>query len=141
MRPVWGYSDPVCHLVQSIIGRDINFGECRALSVFDSDDRLVGGVVFHDWQPDPRTIELTAASTDRRWLTRAVLRSAFNYVFDTCHCQMALARTHEDNATVRRLWKALGAKEFVIPRLEGRSKAGVVLTLTDEAWRKSKFAG
>lgn len=100
---------------------------------------LVGGVVFHNWNPETGVIEVSAASIDARWATRGVMRAVFEYIFQTAECQLAVARTGEDNKRTRRLWKALGATEYIIPRLRGRTASEAILTLTQEAWENSKF--
>lgn len=114
------------------------FGPCQALGVTDG-KQIVGGVVFHDWNPEAGTVELSAAASDRRWMTRAVMNTVFRYVFDELGCQMAVARTESRNTPVRKLWAALGASEVIIPRLFGRGVDGAVLTLPVERWKASKF--
>ena len=114
------------------------FGNCRALGV-EHNGQVVAGVVFHNWDPVSGVIELSSAATDRRWMTRNVMSTVFDYVFDGLKCQLAVARTHEDNMTVRKLWKALGADEYLIPRLRGRDAAEAIETLTEESWKRSKF--
>lgn len=114
------------------------FGECQALGV-EHRGQLVGGLVFHNWSPEYGVIEMSGASEDARWLTRNVISKALNYVFDELKCQMVVANQNPENQRAVRVWKALGAQEFIIPRLRGRNNAGSLITLTDEAWSKSKF--
>lgn len=104
-----------------------------------SPDRLVAGVVFHNWCPESAVIELSCAADDRRWMTRRVMNAAFGYVFDGLGCQMAVARIHEANEAARKLWRGLGAQEFIIPRLRGKDAAEVIYTLTREQWAASPF--
>lgn len=82
-------------------------------------------------------MEVTAAAIDSRWASRTVLRQLFGYVFNAA--QLCVARTGTDNQRVRRLWKAFGAKEYIIPRLRGREASEAILTLTDDAWYASRF--
>jgi RimJ/RimL family protein N-acetyltransferase len=102
-------------------------------------DDLVAGLVFHNWEPDAGIIEVSAAAIDRRWLTRRVATEAMNYTFETCDCQMVLARHSEQNTPARKIWVALGSTETRIPRLYGRETDGIIATLTKEAWAVSKF--
>lgn len=104
-----------------------------------SPDRLVAGAVFHNWCPESAVIELSCAADDRRWMTRRVMNAAFGYVFDGLGCQMAVARIHEANEAARKLWRGLGAQEFIIPRLRGKDAAEVIYTLTREQWAASPF--
>lgn len=62
----------------------------------------------------------------------------FSYAFDQAGCQMLVARHSEHNATLRRMWNAVGANEYLIPRLRGRDEAEAIATYTAEAWREGK---
>lgn len=137
MTPVWGDNATVAEFVRQVCGESRSFGDCQAMGVINSDGNLVAGVVFHNWNPESEVIEVSAGAIDSRWATREVLRTGFGYAFS--FCQMVVARTHEDNATVRRLWKAFGAQEVIIPRLRGRTASEAILTLTDDAWANSRF--
>lgn len=121
-----------------IPGCERGFGKCQALGVAH-DGRVVGGMVFHNWSPEFGTIEISAAADDPRWLTREVINMALDYVFDGAGCQMVMAQQDPENKRAVRLWKALGAQEYIIPRLRGRNNAGSIVTLTDDAWARSKF--
>lgn len=137
MTPFWDKRVAVW-VSQRISPTDRGFGKCQALGVMHRGD-LVAGVVFHNWEPEAGTIELSAAAAHRGWMTRSVINEVFGYVFGGLGAQMATARTRADNAAVRRIWKALGASEVIIPRMFGRTENGAVLTLTDDRWRSSKF--
>jgi len=101
----------------------------------------VAGVVYHNWNPESGTIELSAASTRRDWLNKNNLLTVFGYPFDQLGCQLCIARISENNDRARRIWRALGASEFVIPRLRGRDEAEAIYTLTREAWDERKPHG
>ena len=109
------------------------FGKCSAIGVAHDGD-LIAGVVFHDWNPEAEIIELSAAATDRRWMTRSNVTGILNYPFG--FCQMVVSRFAPDGPP-RRIFNALGADEFVIPRLRGRDADGVLATLTREQWATS----
>jgi RimJ/RimL family protein N-acetyltransferase len=137
VTPVWGGRDAVVAFVARLSGCRPDFGNCQTMAVLDRDGRLVAGLVFHNYSPEYRVIEVSAAATDKRWATRKVLNAACDYIF--AHCQMAVARTHMENTATRRLWKALGAEEHILPRLRGRDASEAILLLTDDAWAQSKF--
>ncbi|WP_434286303.1 hypothetical protein [Celeribacter sp. SCSIO 80788] len=100
---------------------------------------VVAGIVFHNWEPETGIVEISGASENPRWFTRRVINAALTYAFDGLKCQMIVARQAVENENPRRCWKALGGNEYIIPRLRGRDKDGSIITLTDEAWRSSKF--
>jgi hypothetical protein len=53
---------------------------------------------------------------------------------------MAVARIGEHNRRARRIWRSLGADEFVIPALRSPTEAEVIYTLTSEQWHNGKFS-
>lgn len=116
-------------------GGDRGFGECAAIGV-EHDGRLVAGVVFNNWSPEGRTIELTAASETRRWLTRPVLRAVFGYAF--AFCDVVLARTDAGNGHIRDMATRWGALEAVIPHGRGLGRDEAVLILTRDEWARWK---
>lgn len=144
MEIVWGGSsnpevrDAVVRFVaRQIKGAERGFGNCATMGVIDG-KTLIAGMVFHNFNPECGTIELSGAATSRRWLTRAVFNAMFGYAFDQCGCQMLVARHSEHNTRLRRMWSAVGASEYLIPRLRGRDEAEAVATYTAEAWREGK---
>ncbi len=134
---IWGHADAVKPFVLQVCELEGGFINCQTAAVVDNDGHMVAGVVFHNWNAESGVLEVSAASLSRKWATRGVLRDLFGYVFK--HCQACVARTAENNTTVRRLWKAFGAQEYIIPRLRGREASEAILLLTDDAWAKSKF--
>jgi RimJ/RimL family protein N-acetyltransferase len=136
LRIVWGREDIVAPWIAEEIGVGA-IGECRTASVLAADGHLMAAVAFHNWNPDAGVVEVSAASVDPRWASRDVLEELFGYAFAIA--QAVVARTAEDNTRVRRLWKAFGATEYIIPRLRGRTASEALLMLTDDAWAVSKM--
>ncbi len=134
MRLLFGHDQAVSAWTAARIeGCARGFGKCKAIGVVHGGD-LIAGVVFHDWNPEAEIIELSAAATDRRWMTRNNFTEILNYPFG--FCQMIVARAAPDGPP-RRIFRAIGADEFVIPRLGGRGKDGIIATLTREQWAVS----
>lgn len=145
IRAVYGQSEIVARFVASIPPFDPTrgFGNCTAIG-WDEDGVLIGGVVYHDWNPESGIIELSAASVSKRWLTRKSLQLMFAYPFDQLGCQMVVLRTAADNKQqngrgIIRIAKAYGFEQVVVPRLFGRHTDGVLHLLTEEAWRGNGF--
>ncbi|MGL6208725.1 MAG: hypothetical protein ACRC14_02705 [Paracoccaceae bacterium] len=101
-------------------------------------DKTIGGVVFHDWNPEARVMCMSAAGGPG-WLSRSVLYAMHSYIFDQAGCQLAVMQVAEDNERMRRIGLAYGYTEHRIPRLRGRDKAEIVMTLADDKWRVSRF--
>ena len=133
MKPADRFSFDTPQVVRFVADQldwDGDFGHCVGLG-FLGRDGIEAGFVYHDYQPDFGTIEITGAA--RGWIgTRGKLRAVFSYPFDQLDCQMCIARTA--NPRVVRIWTRLGAQEYRIARMFGRGADGTILTLTKEAW-------
>lgn len=138
MKPFWD-GRVAWWVSRQIWGDDRGFGECVALGVANRKMEIIAGLVFHNWEPEAGIIEVSGAATDPRWMTRRVMNVALGYAFDDAGCQMVVARQSLENKAPRRAWKALGAQEIIIPRMRGRDEDGLLITLTDDAWRSSRF--
>ncbi|MEP7452822.1 GNAT family protein [Phyllobacterium sp. SB3] len=103
------------------------------------DDQLIAGVVYSNFFPETGVIELSAASTSRLWLTRPVLNAMFGYPFDQLGCQICVLRVSERNERMIRILHRFGFGSVRIPRLRGSDEAEIIFTLTDDAWRSSRF--
>lgn len=139
MQVHWGHPEIIIPMVAALAHATEDFGPCVTVGVADDAGNLIAGFVFHNYDERAGVIECSGAAVSPRWCRRAVLRELMGYVFNTAGCQMVVARTAKDNWAVRRLWGALGAVEHVIPRMKGRDADGVILRITDDAWRKSKL--
>lgn len=142
MRCVFEPQEPIRRFIEYHIPR------CRerglpdggaAIGVVNDDEELIGGIYYHDFDPDAGTIEISSAATDRRWLTRSTLKVLFTYPFEGLGCQMVAARHSAKDKALARMFRAYGFKQVTIPRLFGRDEDGILSTLTDDAWRSNGF--
>ena len=113
--------------------------KCVSLGVFDDDGQIAAAVVYHNWQPAEGTIEFSGASSTKRWLTRPVLWAMFEYPFNQLGCQMTFARIDPANRSLARILSAYGFETTVLPRMRGRDKDELLMTLTQEAWLANGF--
>ncbi len=140
MTPLYGHSALVADFVAKLIpGCERGFGACTAIGVIDQSGKLVAGAVYHNWEPKAGVIEMSSAAITKRWMTRPVLRAIFGYPFDQLGCQLIVFRVAPTDRPLRRIFRALGCNEYVIPRLRGRDKATVLFTLADDVWKSGKF--
>lgn len=123
-----------------LLGYSTGFGPCQAIGFLDGKGRLVAGIVYHNWQPENKVIEMSAASIHRKWLTRDRLKEIYGYPFDGLGCRLVMARHGENNHRARRIWRSLGAKEYAIPELRSPTEAEIIAVLTAEQWRASKLS-
>ena len=101
---------------------------------------LVAGTLFHSWQPDSGVIELTSASTDRRWLTKTVVKAMFHMAFAMIGAQLVALRVSERNAGMVAIAQRFGFQGTLIPRLRGRDESEWIFTLSDDDWRASRWS-
>lgn len=99
---------------------------------------ITGAVLFHNYNPDCGTIEISAASDSKRWLTRAILREIFGFAFHQLGVQAVVARMVAGR-DLARIFTAYGFKQYDIPRLRGRDTAESIMVLSDDDWRANGF--
>ena len=104
------------------------------------DGRLIGGTVYHNWQPEAGVMELSSAANSRRWLQPHVIRAMMALPFDMMGAQMIVLRVSERNAGMIRIARRFGFTGHLIPRLRGRDEAEWVFCLTDDDWRAHPLA-
>ena len=80
-----------------------------------------GAVVFHDWQPEYRTIQVSFAAADPRWmLARRAFGGMFDYAFNGCGVDKIWSLTPTTNERALRAVIGLGFKpEAVLERQFG----------------------
>lgn len=103
-------------------------------------DGIVASIAFHNWHPDSGVIELSGFATRRDWCNRDRLRELFAYPFGQLGVRLCVWRTSEHNTTARRVCKALGASEYVIPELRGPGESEVLYTLHRDQWESGMLA-
>jgi RimJ/RimL family protein N-acetyltransferase len=103
------------------------------------DGRVIAAVVFHNWDDRHGVIEITAAADTKRWLDRRTLRRIFEVCFDQHGCQLVVARMEPRAGPLRRIFKAYGFTEMVLPRFGGRDEDEILCMLTDDDWRTGKW--
>lgn len=110
-----------------------NFGPCVSLAI-TKDGRPVAGIVYHNWDREAETCEVSAAARPGVfWMTRPIICRVFDFPFRTC--QMVWAR-HRLDSPIRRMWKRFGGKEVIVERMYGRETDGAIHTFTREEWEE-----
>ena len=137
-----GPDRPIKAFIEANIERCAERGLPRsgvAIGVANNDNVLVGGFYYHDYDPDAGVIEISLASTDKRWWTRSVLYGLLKYPFYDLGCQMIGSRTSAKDKALLRQLKAYGFDIHIIPRLFGREHDVAICTLTIEQWEANGF--
>mgnify|MGYP001809820792 CR=1 FL=1 len=135
------WSQPVAKWAADQIGRDIEWGPCEAIGVVDSQDTLIAGVVFSNYQPHFRNIEVSFAAIRRDWLTANLARGILSYPFDQLKVSRITCLTPKRNRAARQFLKKFGFVE------EGNVRGGfgnddmIVSGLLESEWRKHRYHG
>jgi len=137
--PVYDHHAHVVDFVErGIWGVPGKFAECASIG-FADETGLVAGLIYHNYEPEHGTIELSSFSLHRRWTTKEFIRMIFEYPFDQLGVRACVARHSEKNTRAVRIWDAFGAEHTRIPHLRGENEAEMVAVLTRSAWQNSKF--
>lgn len=140
MDLLYGHNETVAAWVAAHIpGCERGFDRPVSIGVIEG-GRLIGGTVFHNWNPEAGIIEMSSAGTSPRWLSRKMLKAIFGYVFDQIGCQLVVMRVSERNSRMIEIAQRFGFKGHLIPRLRGRDEAEWLFTLTDDQWRQHPLA-
>jgi RimJ/RimL family protein N-acetyltransferase len=118
-------------------GTPRDFGPMQALAIIE-DGALIGGVIVHNWNTEAETVEVSGIAIRPRYFRRAA-QEVYDYVFHEMGCQAAILRIDAKNSPARRLVAALGAKEYIIPRMRGRAASEALNIITSEAWQQSRM--
>jgi RimJ/RimL family protein N-acetyltransferase len=76
---------------------------------FVDDNKLLGGLVFHNFEPQ-HSLWWTVYSVDKRWCNRRMLRVMFGLAFEHFKCRRINVLVDEDNEASLRLVQKLGFK-------------------------------
>ncbi len=77
---------------------------------FAEDNRLLGGLVFHNYEPN-HSLWWTVYSEDKRWCNRRMLRLMFGLAFEHFNCRRINILVDEDNAASLNFVQKLGFKQ------------------------------
>lgn len=114
-----------------------DFGACTAVGVIDEDANILGGVVWHNYRPQFRTIEWSAAATTANWLSATLITDIMRYPFEQLGCQKIRALIPLRNERARRFHKRFGFKQEGQLRREFGSQDAICYGLLRSEWRKS----
>jgi len=110
MRLVFGKDASVAKWVAkriSFVG-ERGFGNCKAIGVEDKDGNAMCGVVYHDWQPQFKTMAFSIAAESPRWAHRAIIHQLFAYPFEQVMVEKLWTATPSTNKSALRLCKGVG---------------------------------
>lgn len=131
------YSDIIRDWVSSQVGIDKIGGDNFSSIGIMTDGQLVGGAIYHGYRR--HMVDISLATTDKRWCTRKVLRSLFGYPFNQLRVVRLGATCSKKNKDIRNLMDKLGFKLEGCARkaFDGKNDAMVYSMLKTECrWLK-----
>lgn len=117
------------------------FGPAYAIGVLDQSNTLIAGVVYHNWDPDCQTMELSFAADTSRWLTRNLIRELMDYAFSTVGVNRVHSLTPKSYTAARRFIETFGFKrEGVATDGFGPGEHAIISRLLKREWLETKWA-
>ena len=140
MKPntlIFGHDDKVAAWVAKQIPHvgSVGFGPCRAIAVCRGNNP-VAGIVYHDWQEQHGTCQISMASVSPFWAQPQTIRDLLAIPFDQYRCQRVWTCIPADNVRALRFNAGIGmVREGILRRVFGRGRHGHVYGMTVEEYR------
>lgn len=109
MHVLYGHSEFVAAWTKARIAvmKDGTFGASTALGVMDK-GRLIAGIVYHDYQPAFKTIQVSCAAESPRWAMRGIMAEILDYPFRQLGINRIVSITAGDDDRTRRFLEGIG---------------------------------
>ena len=97
------------------------FGPCAAMGIVDERGNPIAGVVFHEYLPGYKSISISIAAENAKWLSKGIITGIMSYPFATLGVQRLTAVTapRESATSVVRFLLKMGFQQ------EGRVRKGL----------------
>lgn len=118
-----------------IFGAGASFDPCAAIGV-ERDGDLAAGVVYHDWQPDFLTIQMSIAAATPRWASPAAVAALLRYPFVQLGANRAWVAVPARNTRSMRLAAGLGFIEEARLAEHFGDDDAVILRMFKREWRE-----
>lgn len=144
MRLLVGEDEAVCrwvaaHIPQMVRRGLTGFGLATAIGVVNSQGELIGGVVYHNWQPAFGNIELSFASTTPRWLTKTLITQLLAYPFYQLDCIRITAVTPRKAASARAFLDQFGFAREGVHWRAFRDDDAITSCLKRKDWERHRY--
>lgn len=124
-----GHTKEVKEWTENLIPHVNDFGPCEAIGVVEN-NKLVAGVVFHDYQPNFQSIQLSMAAISPRWAKRQNIAGLLSYPFEQLGCYRVFTATPKDNEKALKVNAHVGFKtEATLHSLFGPNRHGIIMRM------------
>lgn len=141
MRLIFGKDEKVakwvCKHIPAMGDSPGLFGQCTAIGVEDKNGDALAGVVFHDFQEQFRTMQVSFAAVSPRWATRNMVRTLLFYPFEQAKVQKLWSAIQHTNARALKFSTGIGfRKEATLGHHFGRGSHAVISRLYAEDYKR-----
>ncbi len=113
-------------------------GPAECLGVVDGQDKLIAGVVFHNYRWPG--IEETTAAESPRWCRKGIVRELLSYPFYQLGCTRITSLIHEQNTRSLKVTEGLGFVREGVMREAARDGGNIILLgLTKSNFEAGKY--
>lgn len=124
----------VAERIEHVRGGD--FGPSAAIGVI-SGDRMIAGCVFHDFQSDFRTIQLSMAADSPMWARREIIRGLLAYPFQQLGCFKVWTATPAENTAALKVNLHIGfRREAILAHQFGPKRHGIICRFLEPDFRR-----
>ena len=102
-------------------------------------DNLIGGVVFNQYQPQYRNIEVSFAASRSNWLTPNLVTGILSYAFDQLGCNRITSLTPKKLRKARQFLQKFGFKHEGTVRRGYGDDDTIISGLLASEWSQHRF--
>ena len=103
------------------------FGPCRAIAVMGADGRALAGLVYHEYNEQAGTVQLSMAAESPMWATRGTIRALLSVPFEQFKCFKVWTATPHGNARALKVNEHIGFKrEATLAHHYGRGNHAII---------------
>lgn len=107
-----------------------DFGPCAAIGV-GRPGSMYAGVVFHEYQPAFKNIQLSMAADSPLWATRNTIKALLSYPFNRLGVWMVWTLTPIENVRALKVNEHIGFKRKpIVPHVYGPRKHAIICQMT-----------
>jgi RimJ/RimL family protein N-acetyltransferase len=133
---VYGRDAFIAQWVLDLIPHGHSFGECVTIGVV-SNDRLLAGIVYHDYRAHYGTIQLSMAAISPMWAKKKIIAGLLRYPFEQLDCFKVRTVMPIDNAKAIKVNAHVGFKrEAILAHEFGKKRHAVIMRMLRPDYHK-----
>ena len=126
---VYGEDEAIAAWTAGFLPHVESFGLCIAIGVV-SLDRLIAGVVYHEYRPKYATIQVSIAAISPMWARKENIAALLRYPFEQLECYKVWSAMPQDNEAAIKVNAHIGFKrEAILAHAFGKKRHAVVTRL------------